>query len=207
MIYSVDYQNWYWFIAGDSSKVYSSARNIMVPIGDDGYQKWLSNGYQTPLIEDEAGLWSVMTNGAPGYLPTWLFNGTTFIQPGLGAYTQDQLVGYANVKQWSLAIGGYTVTLNGNPYRFNSDPVSMTLLTGKSVRLAQPNPPAEINWQFGATTWVTISAADFLTIAIEVADFVQSTFDTLKTVEAGIAGGIITTIQMIDGADWPADHA
>lgn len=36
-------ENWYWFIAGDTTQVYSSARSLLVPVADATYQTWLSN--------------------------------------------------------------------------------------------------------------------------------------------------------------------
>ncbi len=43
---SLDYdvKNWYWIVAGDASKVYSSKLGDYVQVSDATYQAWLSGG-------------------------------------------------------------------------------------------------------------------------------------------------------------------
>lgn len=120
------------------------------------------------------------------------------------AETAEAVAAYANWKQWALATGGYTATLAGTPRTFKTDPTSLSLMTGKQVRLGQPNPPASINWQFEGAGFVAVVAADFTLAATKVADFVQGTFDTLQAVLTGIAGGSIKTFADVDAAAWPA---
>jgi len=135
----------------------------------------------------------------------YTYNGTTFSAPAPAPPpSQSALSAYANAKQWALATGGYTVTIAGTALIFGTDVESRADLAGKVSRLAQPNPPASINWQF-VSGFVTISAADFTTAAIEIADFFQATFDALKIVLAGIAAGTITTTAQIDAAAWPSN--
>jgi hypothetical protein len=57
----------------------------------------------------------------------------------------------------------------------------------------------------GTQTFTTIAAADFLTAATTIADFVQSTFNTLATVLSVISAGTITTFAEIHSASWPAN--
>lgn len=116
---------------------------------------------------------------------------------------KSSLVEYANIKQWALATGGFTVTIEGVERTFATDTVSQSLITGKALRLQQPNPPVTVGWQFGAASFVSISAANFMSAAILIADFVQATFDTLNGVMAGIANGTITTAAQVDAAAWP----
>jgi hypothetical protein len=111
---------------------------------------------------------------------------------------------YANAKQWTLALGGYTVTVGGQALRFPTDPQSQALMIGKAVRFSQAGAPASVDWQF-ADGFVTLSAADFMTAAIKVADFVQATFDTLKAVLADVDRGAIVTAAAVDAAPWPLD--
>ena len=40
--------DWYWFVGGDKTQVYSSARQSYVPVSDSIYQAWL----QVPPSED-----------------------------------------------------------------------------------------------------------------------------------------------------------
>jgi hypothetical protein len=135
---------------------------------------------------------------------TWTEQGG-FAPPAPIVPTKNELSAYANKKQWELATGGFTATVAGTPCTFETDTISQGLITGKAVRFAQVNPPASVDWQF-ATGFVTISASDFMTAAIAVADFVQSTFDALKTVFAAIQADTITDTAGVDAAAWPANH-
>lgn len=122
------------------------------------------------------------------------------------ACERKALMAYANTKQWALATGGYTITLSGTPRTFKTDSESQGLMTGKALRLTQPSPPTTVNWQFGGASsdFAEIDAADFMTAATAVADFVQATFDTLRQVLADIAAGTITSTAQIEAAAWPS---
>ncbi len=176
-------KDWYWIVGSDATQVYSSARAMSVPVSDSQYIAFLSRGGGATPIASMAELLAVLAVQFP----------------------DGALLTYANAKQWDLAIGGYTITLSGVVCAFATDPQSLSLITGKAVRLGQPNPPATIEWQF-ATGSVTLSAADFMLAANAMADFVQATFDTLLTeVLPGLAAGTITTRAQIDAAAWPSN--
>lgn len=192
--------NWYWIVSGSTTQVYSSARNIYVGLTDPAYTAWLAAGNSPSSIAQEADIWYYV--GQLPNFPSWLFNGTSFSQPAAGQYTKAQLTTYANIKQWALATGGYTTSVGGTPLKFDTSTIGQSLLSGKVLRLNQPNPPTIINWQFGST-FVAISATNFDPAATAVADFVQATFDTLKAVEAAIAAGTITTIAQVDSPPAP----
>ena len=108
------------------------------------------------------------------------------------------LTAYANARQWATATGGRVLTLAGQQVRFATADTSLSLIAGKVARLQQSNPPATVNWQTGETTFIAIAAADFIAAAIQIADFVQATFDALQSVFAAIATGSITTTAQID---------
>jgi hypothetical protein len=114
------------------------------------------------------------------------------------APTADELIAYANAKQWAVATGGRMVNVNGSQIAFATTMDSMELMSGKVQRLDQPEPPATVNWQTGPTTFTAIDAATFRTIATELADFFQATFDALPGIFDGINGGTITTTEQID---------
>jgi hypothetical protein len=116
------------------------------------------------------------------------------------APTAADLVVYANAKQWALATGGRLETVGGQAIMFATTMDSMTLMAGKVQRLHQPNPPTVINWQTGPTSFIAIPAADFEVAATAIADFVQSTFDALPAIFAGIQSGAITSQAQIDAA-------
>lgn len=111
------------------------------------------------------------------------------------------LVAYANSKQWAKATAGYKATLSGTSYVFKTDSESRSLVAGKYMRFLAPNPPASVIWQVATNQFITITAADFATLAVGMDDYVQATFDTLNTtVLPGIANNTITTTAQIDSA-------
>lgn len=57
MASTYDPKNWYWIIAGDATKAYSSAVGDYVPAADATYQAWLAAGNAASRIasEDELG--------------------------------------------------------------------------------------------------------------------------------------------------------
>ena len=176
-------RDWYWIVGGDTTQVWSSAQAKFVPVGDPGYVAFLAGGGMPQRISSVEELAAVFAQQYPaGMLST-----------------------YANYKQWSLATAGYTITLSGVTCLFATDPESLTLITGKAVRLGQPNPPATIEWQFASGS-VELTAADFMLAANAIADFFQGTFDTLlKVVLPGISAGTITSLAQIDSAPWPSN--
>lgn len=139
-----------------------------------------------------------------GIEPGWVEgeNGT-FAAPVVSLPTAEELAVYANMKQWALATGGFTISLSGLPRTFSTDDISRGLMTGKFVRLTQPNPPTTMNWQF-ATGFAPLVAADFVKAALAVEDFFQATFDALDGVIAAIAAGTTTTTAQVDAAPWPS---
>lgn len=134
----------------------------------------------------------------------WTLSGGVLSAPAVTprVLSKTELAAYANELQWRLATGGHTVSVAGTPRRFATDLTSQALITGKAVRFEQASPPASVAWQF-ESGFVTISAADFLTAAVAIADWVQSTFDALPAVLAAIASGSITTTAQVDSASWP----
>lgn len=175
-------------------------------------QAVIKDGVVVSVIENET-----LVNFGTGFLTVELgekdiaFSGCTydaergFIAAQNAPPTKAELQAYANSKQWALATGGIELALGGSTLRFATDAVSQTLITGKAARLSQPNPPASINWQTPDGSWVTITDAEFMTVAIAIADFVQATFDTLKDVLTAIDAGTITDKAGVDAASWPSN--
>jgi hypothetical protein len=128
----------------------------------------------------------------------WTYADGVFAAPVAAVLTAEQLIAYANTKQWSIATAGHVVEINGKPVPFATTEASMSLMNGKVSRLAQPNPPTTINWQTGPTSFTQIAAADFQTAATSIADWVQSTFDALPAIFTKIANGTIATTDQID---------
>lgn len=53
-------KDWYWFVAGNETKVYSSKRGDFFPVSDPGYQAWLTSGGVTSRIANAAELGEVL---------------------------------------------------------------------------------------------------------------------------------------------------
>jgi hypothetical protein len=175
--------NWYW-LASDG-RIMSSASRSIVPANDPTYGLWLTGGNSpTPWPSDTTGGQTIAA--------------LQDVLTPCGIYVD--LGTYANVKQWTKAQGGYMATVAGAQVPIATTTESLALISGKAARLQQANPPATVQWQTGPASFVTIAAADFLTMAVAVTDFVQSTFDTLATVLAGIASGQITMFSQVDAA-------
>lgn len=186
-----NFADWYWQVSGVG--IYGSARGGLVsaPATDAAYLAWSAINGPGAIVPSTAVLDEALAN--VGLLPS-----------GLAPPNSAMLAAYANAKQWDLATGGYTITVNSAPLVFPSDVVSMGLITGKAARLAQPNPPASFDWQTPAG-FVTIAATDFIIVATQIADFVQLTFNALAAVFAAIAAGTITTTAEVDAASWPSN--
>lgn len=114
--------------------------------------------------------------------------------------TPAELIAYANAVQWRRATGGCLIWVASEAVPFSTTEASMSLIAGKVARLNQPNAPTAVNWQIGPVTFKEIAAADFLVASVKIADFIQSTFDALPPIFAGIADGTITTTAEIDAA-------
>ena len=188
--------DWYWRVGGDPDHVYCSARNVYIPNADGAFQTWLTAHGAPSAIDDEQSIWYYVSS----VLPSWLYDGTSFAQPTPTTYTAAQLIAYANIRQWAKATAGHTVTIEGVPITFQTTPDSMNFLSGKVQRLLQPDPPAAVNWQIGTSAFKQIAAADFITAATQIADFIQSTFDLLDGLFGQIASGTVTTTAQIDAA-------
>jgi hypothetical protein len=63
-----DAADWYWSVAGDTARVWSSARAAAVPLADAGYAAWLAAGHRPTPIDSEASLAAVL---AEQYPPGW----------------------------------------------------------------------------------------------------------------------------------------
>lgn len=118
------------------------------------------------------------------------------------APTASDLIAYANQRQWAKVTAGYPYTAaDGQTYTIPTTESSMSLISGKFARLSQPNAPTSVWWQVGPTSFIDIQADDFKTLATNIADFVQATFDTLRSnVVPAILAGTITTTAQIDAA-------
>jgi hypothetical protein len=55
-----DPKNWYWIVANDTSRAWSSAANAYVLAADAMFLAWLADGNVPTAIDTEENLWDVM---------------------------------------------------------------------------------------------------------------------------------------------------
>lgn len=55
-----DPKNWYWYVAGDQTKVYSSSAGDYVALNDPAFIAWSSDGSTPTSIDTEASLGDVL---------------------------------------------------------------------------------------------------------------------------------------------------
>lgn len=191
--------DWYW-LKPDGVTLYKSKSQSYVTASDADYKAWSADGTAPTLwAKDTAG---AQTDTAMQAVLSTLVPPLSL--PGL-APTAAALIAYANAKQTSLVMGGFTATIGGRAVPFATTTAGLTMVNGKVARLGQAGPPATVNWQTGPTTFVSIAAADFLAAAVKIGDFVQATFDALPAIFSAISGGTITTTAQIDAAAWPSN--
>jgi hypothetical protein len=182
--------DWYWNVGGSATQVYSGARNIYVPLNDTDYAAFAQNNTATPTAS-EADLWPFMQSTG---LSDWLFDGTTFVQPAVGEYTQVQLASYSASVRYNCEIQG--VTSAGEPIR--TDRVSRTA-ANQTVVYLNANPTLTVNWKT-LSGFVVLAQADAVQHANDINAHVQTCFDTEKSVSDQITSGAITTLAQIDSA-------
>ena len=82
--------DWYWFVAGDTSQVYASARAQYVPTSDSSYTAWVAAGGMTTSILNAQELFDVLV---AQWVPSTLNAGITLTSTGTpslnGAYPLD----------------------------------------------------------------------------------------------------------------------
>lgn len=183
----------YWAIGGDLTRVFSSKRNVMVPAADSEFERWLAAGNLGPRqIASEADLWQVLQQRLPNSLPSWMFDGSSFVQPAVGSFTKKQLTAYAADKRYSVEVGGLTV----NAIPIATDRASQAMING-AYNLVQINPDISIDFKTD-TGFVTLGASQITDLALAVANHVQKCFSAEATAASRVAAGTITAVADID---------
>lgn len=67
--------NWYWYVGGDTTQAYSSAKGVFVPSSDPTFESWLSGGPPTN-IDTAANLGGMLAqDGGPRPIDTGVLAG------------------------------------------------------------------------------------------------------------------------------------
>jgi hypothetical protein len=185
---------YYWAVGGSTSQVYFGGTNTYVPVTDPTYEEWLASGNLPLPVADEVTLWQYMSQ-PPASIPSWMFNGTTFSQPGAGQYTKDQLKAYAAQQRYAHTIGG--VTVNGMPVV--TDMNSQTAIVG-AYNMAVNNSGFSTRWKAADGTFTTLNSAAIIALAVAVGTFIADCFAAEATIDAAIDAGTTTTLAQIDAA-------
>lgn len=67
--------DWYWIVAGDTTKVFSSSRADYVPATDTTYTAWTADGTIPTQIDSEANLGSVLATVLMRPIPAGILDG------------------------------------------------------------------------------------------------------------------------------------
>jgi hypothetical protein len=194
--------DWYWFVGGDQTKVYSSKRNVYVdPIMDSDYQLWAANTHGATPIDSEASIWYY----TKAFLPAWMFNGATFSQPGVGQYTKSQLTAYLTLSQQALFARGVSVNVNAGtsaaPLLILSDGTNSTRSDlGLLALFGQTNPTGTKTWIDNNGNATVLTGAQLIVLATLVGNWLTATYSAIPGLVQEITAGTITTFAQIDAA-------
>jgi hypothetical protein len=191
-------KNAYYVVGGSTTQVYSTASNTYVPVDDQGYQDWLAAGNSSNVAVDEADLWETVQRLGLG-LPLWMFDGTTFVQPAVGAYSKSNLLGYNGDARYRRASSGVTITTI-SAVSFQSDPQSRNTVNSAYDYSQAQGTNWTINWKMQDGSFVVLSKGSLATLMNNMAQFVQACFTCEYDNQTKIDGGTITTPTQIDAA-------
>lgn len=185
----------YWNVGESSTVVYSGASNSYVSQQDPAYVAWLAAGHLPSRILNEAELWAVLTAVRPDALPSWLFDGTTFVPPSATTYSTAQLVAYAASKRYDTENGG--LTFSGIPVA--TDDRSKQMIMGARIA-ASSDPNFTTQWVGADGNVYVLNATQLIAISNAVLAHVSTCFSVYATVKSNIVGATVTTLAQIDAA-------
>lgn len=172
MIY--DPQDWYWIIAGDQDKVWSSAAAGYVDIDDAAYAAWLEAGGGPTPIGSLAELAEVLA----------------------AQYPSGMLKTYAAAVRYAKEIAGCMV----GGVEYPSDRETQAKLTSAAL-FAQVDNTQTFQWKLADGSFSEpLSAAEMIAVAAAVGGYVNVCFVEEAEVVAEIDAGTITTRGQVDAA-------
>ena len=186
-------QDWYWFVGGSTTQVYSSARNIYVdPTTDSNYSIWAATWSVSPnTVATEAEIWFYVQN----WMPLYLWNGTTMSQPAIGVWTKDQLNNYNASVRFNHVNEGMIAA--GIPVR--TDDYSRNLIQGGNLA-AQANSAFTTQWFGSDGNFYTVNAEQMIEMSQTVGNHTNSCYIVFSSTATGITNNTITTLTQIDNA-------
>ncbi|CAL8972927.1 hypothetical protein RHODGE_RHODGE_01042 [Rhodoplanes serenus] len=170
-------QDHYWIVAGDETRVWSSARGDYVPTNDAPYTAWREAGGVATRISTEQDLTDVLA-----------LYGLRGPHVDLAAYAADA--------RWRRETGG--TTWRGWP--IHTDATSQTKYLAELQAISLGVRDDGDGWKFADGAFRAVSNADFSALATAARAHVRACFAAEAAVLAGIAAGTITTPAEIDAA-------
>ncbi len=167
-----DARDWYWFVGGDTSKAWSSARACWVDAADPTFTAWRMEGRGATPIGTLADLEGVLR----------------------ALFPAGMLTIYVAAKRFKVETGG--ILFNGATIA--TDRESQAMISG-AYNFVAANPEASISYKTD-DGFVQLNAAQVQAVANAVGQHVQACFAKEAVVATQIAGGGITTIAEIDAA-------
>jgi hypothetical protein len=188
-----DSRDWYWFVGGDNTKVYASARNYYVdPATDTDYGTWsTTTGLSAYPANNEGEIWYY----TQAWMPSWWWNGTVMSFPAAGQYSKDQLNNYNALTRFAKVNGGMTAA--GIPTK--TDDYSRNLLQGGNS-LALADPTFTTQWYGSDGNWYLVDAAQMIEMATTVGNHTNACFNVFHSTGQGILTNTITNPTQIDDA-------
>jgi hypothetical protein len=170
---------WFWFVGGDTTKVFSSATGTYILASDPAYSVFAETNRATNIVS-EAELIDVLAAQAPSVV---------FATP-------TGLTAYAASKRYDKEIGG--TTISGVAYPTDRDTQSKL---ASAVLFAQLTPAAVFQWKVADGTFVTLTGLEqIVAVASAIGAFVQGCFALEATTVTAIKAGTITTTAQVDAA-------
>jgi Domain of unknown function (DUF4376) len=185
------FADYYWTVAGHSGQVLSSKSNTYVPTSDSGYAAWKDVFGDGPAVGGEAEIWHYVSD----LMPAWMFDGTTFSQPGAGQYSKAQLSSYNALVRFTNVDGGMIAA--GIPVR--TDERSRNFIQGGRM-LAEADSTWTTKWLGSDGNIYDVDAAQMIEMSNVVGNHTNQCYLVFDQVNSGITLGNINTIGQIDTA-------
>lgn len=168
----MNYANWYWIVAGDDTKVWSSASAGFITATNPTYVAWAALGNRASRIASLDELRDVFAAQYPGGM--------------LDAYAAAQR--YA-IETAGLDVGGATIDTSRDSQSMIANAYAYTQASGAT----------SVTYK-ASSGWVTMSADQIKAVALAVGAHVQALFVKEKTIDDAITAGTITTRSAVDAA-------